>query len=490
MGESIVIKHGRVLTADGCLQVCDVLIEDGTIVRVGQHLDSWGAEQIDAKGMVVAPGLINAHMHSGENFNPGLYENLPLDVWFVRSHQVTRSRPPSRETIYVRTLLGAALMLRSGTTTAVDFLFEAPAITLDTLEPVVQAYRDAGMRATILLGVADLPFAQSLPLNGDAGAAAAEEAPPPSLRSIMELAEAAVDRWDDPDGPIRIGLGPSAPQRCSPELLRASIDMARERGLPWQTHVLETKSQALTCRDWHGESFVELMRRQGILGPESTLVHTVWLSDSDIETMAGCGCTAVHCLLSNLRLGDGFARVPALQRAGVPLALGTDGRGCDETLDMFELAKMTALVHKGRGGDYRSWPTAADALRMATTGGSSVAGHEQRLGRIEPGAKGDLVLLRRDSLAFAPINNPVRQLVYGAPSRDVDTVIVDGRVAVRSGQPVGIDTEWLLDSVKTHMQEAANGNASPESQRLERVVSEMYSRLDGRELELDAYLRA
>ena len=174
----------------------------------------------------------------------------------------------------------------------------------------------------------------------------------------------------------------------------------------------------------------------------------------------------------------------------MPLALGTDGRGCDETLDMFELAKMTALVHKARGGDYRSWPTAADALRMATTGGSSVAGHEQRLGRIEPGAKGDLVLLRRDSLAFAPINDPVRQLVYGAPSRDVDTVIVDGRVALRSGRLVGIDTEWLLDSVKTHMQEAVNGNASPESQRLERVVSEMYSRLDGRELELDAYLRA
>ncbi|MGH2868785.1 MAG: amidohydrolase family protein, partial [Solirubrobacteraceae bacterium] len=166
MGENLVIKHGRVLTSDGCLHVCDVLIENGTIVKVDQQLDLWGAEQIDATGMVLAPGLINAHMHSGENFNPGLYENLPLDVWFVRSHQVTRSQPPCREAIYLRTLLGAALMLRSGTTTAVDFLYEAPAITLDTLEPVVQAYRDAGLRATILLGVADLPFARSLPLNG------------------------------------------------------------------------------------------------------------------------------------------------------------------------------------------------------------------------------------------------------------------------------------------------------------------------------------
>jgi len=150
---------------------------------------------------------------------------------------------------------------------------------------------------------------------------------------------------------------------------------------------------------------------------------------------------------------------------------------------------MTAHVHKARGGDYRSWLTAADALRMATVGGSSVAGHEQRLGRIEPGAKGDLVLLRRDSLAFAPINNPISQLVYGAPSRDVDTVIVDGRVVVRSGRLVGVDTDSLLDCVRSHMHEAVDGTASPESQRLERVVSEMYARLDGRELELDAYLK-
>ena len=488
MGESIVIKRGHFLAPDGRLHVGDIRIENGTIATVGDEVDASGAEELDATGMVVVPGLINAHMHSGENFNPGLYENLPLDVWFVRSHQVTRSEPPSREAIYVRTLLGASLMLRSGTTTAVDFLYEAPAITLDTLEPVVQAYRDAGLRATILLGVADLPFAQSLPLDGDAGAAAANEAAPPSLRSIMELAEAAVERWDEPDGLIRIGLGPSAPQRCSPELLRATVELARARALPWQTHVLETKTQAVTCRDWHGETFVELLRRDGLIGPQTTLVHTVWLSDRDIQLMAEAGCSAVHCLLSNLRLGDGFARVPALQRAGVPLALGTDGRGCDETLDMFELTKMTALVHKARGGDYRGWPTAADALRMATIGGSSVAGHGQRLGRIEPGARGDLVLLRRDSLAFAPINDPVRQLVYGAPSRDVETVLIDGRVVVRGGELVGIDTGWLLESVRTHMHEALSGTASPQSQRLEQVVSEMYARIDQRELELDAYL--
>jgi 5-methylthioadenosine/S-adenosylhomocysteine deaminase len=490
MSGAVLIRDGQVLRADGCLRRADVLIESDTIVAVSDGLEHGQAEVIDANGMLVLPGLINSHMHSGENFNPGLYENLPLDVWFVRSHQVTRSEPPAREAIYTRTLLGAALMLRSGTTTAVDFLYEAPAITLETLEPVVQAYRDAGLRATILLGVADLPFAESLPLDGDAAAAAANEAPPPTFESIMQLAEAAIDRFHEPDGLIGIGLGPSAPQRCSRRLLEATIELARRRGVAWQTHVLETKTQAVSSRDWHGESFIELMNHQGLLGPDTTLVHTVWLSDRDITLMASNGCAAVHCLLSNLRLGDGVARLPALRRAGVRVALGTDGRGCDETLDMFELAKMTALVHKVRGGEYRGWMTAADVLRMATVEGSSVAGHGRRLGRIEPGAKADLVLMRRGSLAFVPLNDPVRQLLYGSPSRDVDTVIVDGRIAVRAGELVGVDTDWLRDRAKVHAHEALTGTATPQSRELERVVSDMYARIEARELEIDAYLSA
>src|SRR5947209_6840057 len=140
MSGAILIRDGQILRSDGGLRRADVLIEGDTIAAIGDGLEHSRAEVIQATGMLVVPGLINSHMHSGENFNPGLYENLPLDVWFVRSHQVTRAEPPTREAIYVRTLLGAALMLRSGTTTALDFLYEAPAITLHTLEPLVQAY--------------------------------------------------------------------------------------------------------------------------------------------------------------------------------------------------------------------------------------------------------------------------------------------------------------------------------------------------------------
>ncbi|HEX3318469.1 MAG TPA: amidohydrolase family protein [Solirubrobacteraceae bacterium] len=487
MAGDLLVRGGALLGAE--LRTHDLLLRGGRIAAVGQHLDAPpGTEVLDAAGMLVLPGLINAHYHSGENFNPGLYENLPLDLWFVHSHQVTRAEPLSAEGIYARTALGATLMLRTGTTSCVDFLFEAPEITMETLAPVVEAYRDAGMRATILLGVADKPFAASLPLD-DAEQAAAREAAPPTLESIMDLARAAVDRWHEPGGRIGIGLGPSAPQRCTDALLDESLRFCRERGLVWQTHVLETKSQAFTSRRWHGKSFVERLAERGLLGPEATLVHTVWLNDRDIELMAAANTSAVHCLLSNLRLGDGVARLPALRDAGVRVALGTDGRGCDETLDMLELAKMTALVHKARGGDFHRWPTAAQALEMCTAAASTCMGHGESLGRIEAGALGDLVLLPLDTPALVPLHDPVRQLVYGSPSAAIGTVVVGGRVVVRDGAPVGFDAARVTEEARRYVADALAGDRPADAAALESMVAEMYGRIEAERLDVDAYLR-
>lgn len=517
MNATVLVSGGRLLGSDGSLREEDVLILDGVIAAVGADLGAGGqaraldaglieaagprvrldgkrlivadgVERLDASGLIVAPGLINSHMHSGENFNPGLYENMPLDLWFVRSHQVTRQEPPSREAIYTRTLLGAALMLRSGTTAAVDFLYEAPEITLETLEPVVQAYRDAGLRATILLGVADLPYSASLPLD-DPETAAAHEAPPAALEDIMQLARAAVERWHEPNGLIGIGLGPSAPQRCSQELMDATMALAREHNLVWQTHVQETRSQAVTCREWHGETFIDRLRDRGLLGPQATLVHTVWLTDEDIATIGESKTMVVHCLLSNLRLGDGIARLPALLRAGVRVSLGTDGRGCDESLDMLELAKMTALVHKPRSGDFREWPTAEQALHMASAGASAAAGHGERLGRIEPGSHGDLMMLRADSLAFAPLHDPVRQIVFAASSRDVHTVLVDGRVVVRDGELTGVDAGALIAKVDAASAEMLEGERKQDAEQIEAMVERMIDRTDRVPLEIDAYVQ-
>jgi 5-methylthioadenosine/S-adenosylhomocysteine deaminase len=466
------------------------------VIRGGEILDPHGpsrrsgSRELDASGCYVTAGLINSHYHSGENFNPGLYENLPLDLWFVHSHQVTRKEPPAPEVIYARTMLGAMIMLRNGTTAVVDFLYEAPEITLETLEPVVRAYRDAGLRATILLGVADKSFADSLPLTDEERAAWADEAEAPTRTGIMQLGREAVDRWHEPNGPIGIGWGPSAPQRCSPELIRETMSMSRERGLAWQTHVLETRTQAMTSRQWHdGSSFVEVLHADGLLGPEATLVHTVWLTDRDIELMAETGTTSVHCLASNLRIGDGIARLPAMRQAGVRVALGTDGRGCDETLDMLELVRLTALVHKARGGEHQAWPTAAESLSMVTREASICTGHGERLGRVEPGAYGDLLLLDGASVTFTPVHDPVRQLVYGGAQKDIRAVIVGGEIVAENGSLTRVDEEEILTQAREYgAAEAALLGDGESRERLERVVEGVYQRAEAYEAPVDAYI--
>jgi cytosine/adenosine deaminase-related metal-dependent hydrolase len=483
--DELLLRGGEVLTPDGRLERADVLLSEGRIVEVAQALEA-DARVHDAAETVIAPGFVNAHYHSNENFNAGLYEGLPLDVWFVRSHQVTRTEPPSPEAIYTRTMLGAVQLLLGGTTAVVDFVFEAPEITVQTLEPIVQAYRDVGLRATVLLGVADLHYLSSLDLDPADLERASLEFSPPSVERVIEVARDAVERWHQPGGMTGIGLGPSAPQRCSPALLDATMALAREGELVWQTHVQETRTQAVTAQRWHGRSFVRSMQDQGVLGPASTLVHTVWLDDHDRELIAANGASVVHCPYSNLRLGDGVANVPELRRAGVHVSLGTDGRGCDETLDMLELLRLTALLHKVHGLPPEQWLTAREALTMATSAGSRSAGHGDALGRVEPGASADLVLFSRRSPTFTPLHDPIRQLVFGATARDIRSVIVNGRIVVQGGRVLGIDLERLLDdAVRCAAKEVSAGGANAQ---IEEAVWRMFSRAEAAPHHVDSYV--
>jgi 5-methylthioadenosine/S-adenosylhomocysteine deaminase len=465
-------------------------MRDGIISSISEPsaLQERSAD-IDAQGCLVIPGMINAHFHSAENFNPGLYENLPLDFWFVHSHQVSRQSPPDAETIYSRTMLGAIQMLRNGITTVVDFLFEAPEISLDTLEPVIAAYRDSGIRATVLLGVADKRFADSLPLTDAERASWGSEAEPPPLERIMDVTNRAFERWHEPHGMIGIGMGPSAPQRCSDELMAASLDFCSKRGLAWQTHVLETKTQAMTARDWHdGSSFIEVLSERGQLDPNTTLAHAVWLSDEDVRLISAAGSSVVHCPISNLRLGDGVAPVPAFLRHGVNVALGTDGRGCDESLDVLELAKYVALLNKGRGADHSDWVSATQAFDMATRNGSRVTGHGETLGRLEQGACADLVVIPLTEIEFAPLHDPIRQLVFGCNGRSVRDVVVAGEVVVRDGTLTRVNQDQAVAQAlraSESEREPADGSVA---QKLEGLLHGLAERTRQADLPLNSYI--
>src|SRR5205823_14735235 len=141
-----------------------------------------------------------------------------------------------------------------------------------------------------------------------------------------------------------------------------------------------------------------------------------------------------------------------------------------------ELAKMTALVHKARGGDFHRWPTAAQALHMCTSDASICMGHGERLGRLEPGALGDLILLPLDTPALVPLHDPVRQLVYGSPSAAVRTAVVGGRVVVRDGASVGLDLAQVYAQSKRYAVDAMAGDRPADAAEIEAMVGEMYAR--------------
>jgi 5-methylthioadenosine/S-adenosylhomocysteine deaminase len=154
---------------------------------------------------------------------------------------------------------------------------------------------------------------------------------------------------------------------------------------------------------------------------------------------------------------------------------------------MFELAKATALVHKVRGEPFGRWPTAQEALDFASLGGSRCAGHGDRLGRIEQGAAGDLVLIDRRAVALTPLLHPARQLVYGSVGRDVRTVVVDGRVVVDEGRVLGVDASGILERAERYAEPPAGG-VSAELRRLEGIVGGVYAEAERAEIGLDAYV--
>jgi guanine deaminase len=202
--------------------------------------------------------------------------------------------------------------------------------------------------------------------------------------------------------------------------------------------------QAVSGRRMYGQTLPEHLAEIGFLGPRVSFEHGIWLTSGDVELVREHGVTVVHNPLSNLKLGSGICPVPELLRAGVPVALGTDGTSSNDSNDMLGVLKAASLLHKLWETDYEEWVGAAEAWRMATLGGARAAGDSDGLGALEPGRRADLVLLDLESLAFTPLNDPLRQLALASTAAAVDSVLVGGRWVLREGRLTGIDEDAIL----------------------------------------------
>lgn len=442
-----VLRGGLVDVGDGRFDRADIEVRDGRIVEVGE-VDARDATVVDCSRFAITPGMVNAHNHSNENWFRGCFDNMPLEVWMLYSYPALAAPKQSSREIYVRTLLGAMEMLRSGATCVVDYLYELAGFTTESLEAVVAAYRDVGLRAVIALGMSDRTYYETTVL--DLGLMPKdvferlERERPPSWSEWETFARSAVERFHRPDEGIAIAVAPSGPQRCTDEMLAGSAALASELDLQVHIHVLETRMQALSGRRLYDTTLVDHLHRIHFLGDRISCNHGIWLTPQDMERVAQAGATIVHNPVSNMKVGDGFSPVPALLKAGVNVALGTDGTAANDGVDMYGALKVAALLHKLWELDYEEWLGATEAWTMATKGGARSAGDRDGLGAIEPGRRADLVLLDLESRFFTPLNNALYHVVFCAPTEAVDSVMVGGRWVVRDRELTGVDERAIL----------------------------------------------
>ncbi|MBV9076378.1 MAG: amidohydrolase family protein [Methylobacteriaceae bacterium] len=448
-GATILAGHDAAGTVEG-----DILIRGREIAAVGTvpPLPPGAAlREIDGRGRLAAPGLVNAHMHSQSATMAGFGDALshPAFMWLTQAHTARRTPEETRLAV----LLAAIQAITTGTTALIDH-FPGQRFATADVDAALAAWEESGLRVALGLRFFDGLFADiqangaGLPADVAALATGAGLLAPHPLAELKEQMPDLVARWHKRGGRLQVFPAPSNPDRCSDEALLFCAELAERHDLGIHTHLLETRAQARIARERYGTSTLVHLEALGILSERWSCAHAIWLEDDDIALMAERRAIAVHNPESNARIGAGRMRTPEMQAAGIPIALGTDGPGANDNLVMQEAMRATALAHRADLPDRRDWVTARDALRMATAGGAGALRLGGRLGRIAPGQLADLTLYRLDAPWWRPLNDAAAQLVFAETGAAVTTVIVDGRVVLDEGVITTFDAPGVLGEIE------------------------------------------
>lgn len=405
---------------------------------------------------ILVPGLVNAHFHSPANHMKGSMPSLPLELFMLFESPADPELTPTPREAYLRTMLAALEMLRTGTTTVQDDAFLMPYPTPEIIDAVMQAYADAGIRASVALDQPEIPEAQKLPYlraSADPELAAALDAPAPlGAAGLLEAYDYLLERWHGAeDGRLTAAVSISAPQRVSPEYFGALDDLSRAHRIPLFAHMLETKAQRTLMTEqprFAGRSLVRYTADLGLLSERMNVIHAVWVDDDDLELIAQAGATVAHNPVSNLRLGSGVAPYRRMRELGILVSLGVDEAVCDDTVNLWGVVKTAGLVHNVSGLDSDLWPTAAEILDSLWRGGAAALLRSDDLGAVEEGRLADLALLDLHSPAFTPFNDLRGQLVYCEQGGSVRLTMVAGRVVFENGSVTTVDEIALLDEAR------------------------------------------
>jgi len=276
--------------------------------------------------------------------------------------------------------------------------------------------------------------------------------------------------WPFARAQLRPALGPTIPHHCSDDFIRACRDLARDFDVRIQMHLAESEVQAVTGIARYGTTLARHLDTLGLLAPNFTGAHCIWLDDDDVKLMRDRGASVAHNPGSNLRLGSGIAPARQMLDCGLAVGIGTDGAASADNQNMFEALRMAAFVSRMAAPEPEDWLGTWEVLRLGTLGGAAVLGMDGLIGRLAPGYKADVVFLDLGNVNFVPLNDIPNQVVNCEDSSAVDSVMIGGRMVLAGRRFTRLDYDKLRRDVEAAVQRLRESNA-PTRARMEAMAA-------------------
>ncbi len=411
---NLLIKNACVVLPDGQTKTANIAVEGSKILAIGEAPADFIAEQtIDAKDMLAIPGFVNAHTHASMTLLRSYADDMELMTWLNDHIWPVEAKMISND-IYWGAALAAVEMIQSGTTTFADMYGPF-------MERVADVVTESGMRGVLSRGIIGVA--------------------PDGEKKIEENISLYEDYNGAANGRIKVMFGPHAPYTCPPDFLKKVAAAAQRFGAEVHIHMNETKAEIEQITKQYGKRPFEYVEDTGLFESPTLAAHCVHLSDDEIKIIKKHDIRVAHNPGSNMKLASGVAPVPRLLKEGVTVALGTDGTSSNNNLDMLQEVQLAALLHKVNEYDPLAVP-AFEALKMGTEYGAKAVGLDG-IGRLEAGAKADIVLVSMKGAAWVPRFNEVSLLVYSGSAADVDTVICDGKILMQHRELKTLDEEKI-----------------------------------------------
>ena len=435
----LLIKNATLITVNEDREILknhSMAVSDNKIIDIAQEgvlkeKYEGDYEIIEAEEKFVFPGLVNNHTHLFQTLLKGMGDNMSLEDWFPKMTAPSAVHL-NEEDMYAAARLGILETIQSGTTTLLDYMYAHPKPKLS--DPIIKAFQDLKTRGILGRGTHNTGQQFGNPegiIQND--------------KTIEKDAVRLLDKYHNSEnGRIKVWLAPAAIWTNTKKLLKTLWELSKEYNTGFTAHISETTFDRNASQEIHGATDVEVLESLDILGPNVLMVHCVHLSDRDIRMAKYYDMKISHNPVSNMYLASGVADIPGMVERDITVGLATDGPASNNSQDMIEVLKSTALLQKVSTMD-PTIITAEKVLEMATIDGARSIGMEEEIGSLEIGKKADFFIYNpKLSAKSTPINHPVSTLVYSGTDRCVETVVVDGNIIVDEGELKTANKEKII----------------------------------------------